>query len=160
MYQTSEVFAHRLKYTVHQPKPAIALGRLVSRPDRTDVDRIVGSIEAQSRKRRKSGGCMRFRKALQCRRLADTNRSSEGALHEIGDALDEVIDALLSEDQAAKLAAMGYRGPVYGTAPTLEIAEVILRDSAKIQEERAERVNQEGYSKHKPAEPLYDTKSL
>ncbi|HAD97887.1 MAG TPA: MBL fold metallo-hydrolase [Cryomorphaceae bacterium] len=59
-----------------------------------------------------------------------------------------------------RLMKMGYRGPVYGTAPTLEIAEVILRDSAKIQEERAERVNQEGYSKHKPAEPLYDTKDV
>ncbi len=59
-----------------------------------------------------------------------------------------------------RLMKMGYRGPVYGTAPTLEIAEVILRDSAKIQEERAERANKEGFSRHKPAKSLYDTEDV
>jgi metallo-beta-lactamase family protein len=59
-----------------------------------------------------------------------------------------------------RLMKMGYRGPVYGTAPTLEIAEIILRDSAKIQEERAERANKEGFSRHNPAKSLYDTKDV
>jgi metallo-beta-lactamase family protein len=49
----------------------------------------------------------------------------------------------------------GFRGPIYATAPTRELSKVILIDSAKIQEEDAERANREGYSKHKPARPLY-----
>lgn len=49
----------------------------------------------------------------------------------------------------------GYRGPIYCTGPTRELAEIILRDSAKIQEEDAAIANKKGYSKHKPAEPLY-----
>lgn len=56
-----------------------------------------------------------------------------------------------------RLMDMGYKGPIWGTPPTLNIAEIILRDSAKIQEEEAEKANEEGYSKHDPAEPLYDT---
>lgn len=57
-----------------------------------------------------------------------------------------------------KLIKMGYNGFIFGTAPTLEIAEIILLDSAKIQEEEASRANKEGYSKHSPAEPLYTVK--
>ncbi len=49
----------------------------------------------------------------------------------------------------------GFKGPIYGTSPTLEIAKIILEDSAKIQEEDAERANKKGFSKHKPAKPLY-----
>ncbi len=56
-----------------------------------------------------------------------------------------------------RLVRMGYRGPIWGTPPTLNITEIILRDSAKIQEEEAEKANKEGYSKHDPAEPLYNT---
>lgn len=55
-----------------------------------------------------------------------------------------------------RLVKVGFRGDIQATAPTLDIAKIILRDSAKIQEEEAERANSEGYSKHKPAEPLYD----
>ncbi len=54
-----------------------------------------------------------------------------------------------------RLVEMGYQNRIYGTAPTLEIAEIILRDSAKIQEEDAERANKKGYSKHHPAKALY-----
>ncbi|MBO0330276.1 MBL fold metallo-hydrolase RNA specificity domain-containing protein [[Muricauda] lutisoli] len=49
----------------------------------------------------------------------------------------------------------GFRGKILGTAPTLEIARIILEDSAKIQEEEAEKANKEAYSKHDPALPLY-----
>lgn len=52
----------------------------------------------------------------------------------------------------------GYKGPVYGTSPTLDIAEIILKDSAKIQEEEADRANRKGYTKHDPAKPLYTVK--
>ena len=36
-----------------------------------------------------------------------------------------------------RLVKAGFKGKIYGTAPTLDIAEIILRDSAKIQEEEA-----------------------
>jgi metallo-beta-lactamase family protein len=55
-----------------------------------------------------------------------------------------------------RLVHQGFDGPVYGSAPTCEITEVLLLDSAKIQEEDAEHANREGYTKHKPARPLYD----
>lgn len=57
-----------------------------------------------------------------------------------------------------RLMKMGFKGPIHGTRPTLEIAEIILLDSAKIQEEEAKKANLEGYSKHHPAEALYDLK--
>lgn len=53
------------------------------------------------------------------------------------------------------LVKQGFSGDILGTAPSLEIAKIILEDSAKIHEEEAERANEEGYSKHDPALPLY-----
>ena len=49
----------------------------------------------------------------------------------------------------------GFKGHVWGTAPTLDITKIILEDSARIQEEDAERANKDGFSKHRPAMPLY-----
>jgi len=54
-----------------------------------------------------------------------------------------------------RLIKQGFRGKIIGTAPTLAITKIILLDSAKIHEEEAEKANEEGYSKHKPAEPFY-----
>jgi metallo-beta-lactamase family protein len=56
-----------------------------------------------------------------------------------------------------RLVQQGYKNPILGTPPSLGIAGVILKDSAKIQEEAAERANKEEYSKHQPALPLYTT---
>lgn len=53
------------------------------------------------------------------------------------------------------LKKQGFHGRVWATEPTLDIAKIILLDSAKIQESEAEKANQEGYSKHNPAKPLY-----
>tara|TARA_R110002096_G_scaffold77013_4_gene181698 strand:+ start:1019 stop:2389 length:1371 start_codon:yes stop_codon:yes gene_type:complete len=60
----------------------------------------------------------------------------------------------------ARLVKLGFKGKIYGSAPTLKIAEIILKDSAKIQEEEAARANKEGYSKHHPAEAFYDLKDV
>ena len=49
----------------------------------------------------------------------------------------------------------GFRGPIYCTAGTRDLLEVLLLDSAHLQEEDAARANRYGYSKHKPALPLY-----
>lgn len=59
-----------------------------------------------------------------------------------------------------RLVKLGFKGEIFATAPTLKIAEIILKDSAKIQEEEAERANREGYSKHKPALPFYDLRDV
>jgi metallo-beta-lactamase family protein len=49
----------------------------------------------------------------------------------------------------------GYKGRILMTSPTKELVELILLDSAKIQEEEAKLANLEGFSKHTPALPLY-----
>jgi len=55
-----------------------------------------------------------------------------------------------------RLVNQGFKGKIYCTAPTKAIAKLILLDSAKIQEEEAEKANKEKYSKHEIAEPLYN----
>ncbi|HSP12926.1 MAG TPA: MBL fold metallo-hydrolase [Salegentibacter sp.] len=55
-----------------------------------------------------------------------------------------------------RLVMQGFKGPILGTSPTLAIAGIILLDSAKIQEEDAERANEEEYTKHFPALPFYN----
>ena len=57
-----------------------------------------------------------------------------------------------------RLVKQGFKGKIIGTAPTLAIAEIILKDSAKIHEEAAEKANKEKYTKHKPALPFYTFK--
>ena len=59
-----------------------------------------------------------------------------------------------------RLVKQGFKGSILGTNPTLEIAKIILYDSAKIQEQEAERANKDGYSSHSPAEPLYDVQDV
>ncbi|SOC81153.1 metallo-beta-lactamase family protein [Salinimicrobium sediminis] len=59
-----------------------------------------------------------------------------------------------------RLIKEGFKGQIIGTSPTLSIAEIILTDSAKIQQEDAERANEEHYSHHEPALPLYDEKDV
>jgi len=54
-----------------------------------------------------------------------------------------------------RLVKQGFTGKILGTAPTLAIAEIILKDSAKIHEEEAKKANKENYSKHNPALPFY-----
>lgn len=54
-----------------------------------------------------------------------------------------------------RLVNQGFKGKIYCTSPTKDVAKLILLDSAKIQEEEANKANQEHYSKHKIAEPLY-----
>ncbi|ESU29379.1 metallo-beta-lactamase family protein, RNA-specific [Flavobacterium limnosediminis JC2902] len=56
------------------------------------------------------------------------------------------------------LVKQGFEGKIFCTSPTKAISRLILMDSAKIQEEEAEKANQEHYSKHIPAEPLYTVK--
>ena len=49
----------------------------------------------------------------------------------------------------------GYSGPVRATAATADLLSVMLPDSARLQEETAAYANKAGYSRHRPALPLY-----
>lgn len=58
-----------------------------------------------------------------------------------------------------KLVAEGFRSPIYTTAPTIELARLVMLDSAKIQAEdlayKSHRHRREGRSDRWPAQPLY-----
>ncbi|MGW6980468.1 MBL fold metallo-hydrolase [Streptomyces sp. NPDC054932] len=55
-----------------------------------------------------------------------------------------------------RLVRHGFRGPILTSATAARLAEIVLRDSARLQMEAAEHANQHGWSKHRPAKPLYD----
>lgn len=55
-----------------------------------------------------------------------------------------------------RLVNQGFEGKIYCTSPTASVSKLILLDSAKIQEEEANKANKEHFSKHEKAEPLYN----
>lgn len=54
----------------------------------------------------------------------------------------------------------GFKGRIIMTPPTRDLATLILKDCAKIQEEDAANANRHGYSKHSPALPLYTAQDV
>lgn len=58
------------------------------------------------------------------------------------------------------LVKRGFDGPIFMTEWTARLAEILLRDSAKLQVEDAEYAERKGYSKHRPALPLYDEQDV
>lgn len=56
-----------------------------------------------------------------------------------------------------RLVREGFAGPIYATPATIDVARLILLDSAHLQEKDAEFANRHGFSRHKPALPLYTT---
>jgi len=54
-----------------------------------------------------------------------------------------------------RLTRQRFRGPVRTTHASLDLSRLLLMDAAKIQEEDAEFANRKGFSKHRPALPLY-----
>src|SRR6185436_14617750 len=56
-----------------------------------------------------------------------------------------------------RLVAQGFRGRVFCTPATAELARIVMADAAHLQEEDAERANRKGYTKHRPALPLFTT---
>lgn len=53
------------------------------------------------------------------------------------------------------LVKKGFRGRIYSSEATMDLCRILLPDSARLAEEDADRANRRGYSKHKPALPLY-----
>jgi metallo-beta-lactamase family protein len=54
----------------------------------------------------------------------------------------------------------GFKGDVLVTAGTAELCKTLWPDSAYLLEEEAERANRKGYTKHKPARPIYDSQDV
>lgn len=52
-------------------------------------------------------------------------------------------------------ARAGFRGRIYCSEGTAELCKILLPDSAHLQEEDAKFANRHGFSRHKPALPLY-----
>jgi len=73
-------------------------------------------------------------------------------------AIDRVILTHAHIDHTGylpRLCRQGFSGPVHCTPPTAALLRVLLPDAARIQEEEARYANRKGYSKHKPALPLF-----
>lgn len=73
-------------------------------------------------------------------------------------SIDAVVLTHAHIDHSGYLPALcrdGFDGPIHCTPATAELAEMLMLDSAKIQEEDARYANRKGFSKHSPAVPLY-----
>ncbi len=55
-----------------------------------------------------------------------------------------------------RLVREGFRGPVFCTRATRDLLGIMLMDAAHLQEEEAAYANRKGYSRHRPALPLFD----
>lgn len=53
------------------------------------------------------------------------------------------------------LVNQGYRGPIYATPATIDLCNILLLDSAKLQQEEADFANRHHTTKHEVALPLY-----
>ncbi len=72
--------------------------------------------------------------------------------------IDAVVLSHAHLDHSGFLPALvkqGFKGPIHCSAATRDLAEVLLLDSAHLQEEDARRANRQGFSRHAPALPLY-----
>ncbi len=74
----------------------------------------------------------------------------------------DVIDAVLMThahlDHSGYLPLLvkrGFRGPVYASSGTRDLCGILLPDAGHLQEEEARFANRHGFSKHKPALPLF-----
>ena len=54
-----------------------------------------------------------------------------------------------------RLVQQGFAGPIYATEATCALLKILLLDAAHLQEQDAEYANRKGYSRHRPALPLY-----
>ncbi len=54
----------------------------------------------------------------------------------------------------------GYRGPIFANPATIELTEILLKDSAHLQEEETEHARFKKYSRHPDPQPLYTTEDV
>lgn len=73
--------------------------------------------------------------------------------------IDAVILTHAHLDHSGYLPALvrdGFRGPIISTHASLKLCELLLPDSAHLMEADARFANKEGFTRHKPALPLYN----
>ncbi len=73
-------------------------------------------------------------------------------------SIDAIVLTHAHLDHCGYLPALvrnGFAGSIVSTPTTAELAEIVLLDSAHLQEEEANYANGRGFSKHSPALPLY-----
>lgn len=59
-----------------------------------------------------------------------------------------------------RLVSDGYRGPIFANPATIELATLLLKDSAHLQEEDSLHAQKHEHNKHSDAEPLYTTEDV
>ncbi len=59
-----------------------------------------------------------------------------------------------------RLVALGFRGPIYCTRATMQLAEIVLTDSAKLMREETDFRNKTGATRHSPARPLFNEEDV
>lgn len=108
-------------------------------------------LEVDGRATLVDGGMFQGLKALRLRNWGDPGFDPR--------RMDEVLLTHAHIDHSGylpRLARLGLEAPIYCTPATYDLLEVLLLDAAKLQEEDARFANRHGYSKHHPAEPLFD----
>jgi metallo-beta-lactamase family protein len=92
-------------------------------------------------------------------RKEESAKNRNGARLE-GGKLDAVVLTHGHMDHIGRLPLLtrkGYKGPVYATRPTIEIATLILKDSLSLQKQELKRENQKrARAKLPPLEPLFE----
>jgi len=76
-------------------------------------------------------------------------------------AIDGIILTHAHIDHSGYLPVLvknGFTGPIYCSQATRDLCAILLPDSGYLQEEEAKFANKKGYSKHRPAVPLYTRK--
>jgi metallo-beta-lactamase family protein len=80
------------------------------------------------------------------------------------DELDAVLLTHAHLDHTGRLPLLmkhGFGGPVYATGATIDLAEIILKDSARLQSQDAERRTRKAAKRDQPpVEPLYETEDV
>lgn len=72
--------------------------------------------------------------------------------------LDAVVLSHAHLDHSGALPLLmrrGFRGPIFATPGTIDLCQILLPDSGRLQEEEADYLNRHHASKHKPALALY-----
>lgn len=91
------------------------------------------------------------------RELRDRNRQSMPVGAAEIDAVLLTHAHLSHSGGLPRLVGDGFGGPIYATTPTADLVDNVLLDAAQTFEHETEYANYRGYSKHRPARPLFGT---
>jgi metallo-beta-lactamase family protein len=112
-------------------------------------------LEAGGRRLLVDSGMFQGEKELRLRNWAEPEFGVSGV-----DAVVLTHTHLDHIGRVPRLVKQGFRGPVYCTPPTRDLAEILLLDAAHLQTEDAGYLNRKGLTKHSPALPLFDEEDV